>query len=131
MPRIVLTLHASQENARALVDTAMAEAGWRVGSAADGERRYVRGSRGRTIILGALAGSAFYLEVASTAVERRPGVTDVDLRWGEHHGLLLGGALGRIRAEREMARTHTSVLAHLAAAGVLHSAPDEATPPSG
>lgn len=119
MPRSVLTLRAAREEARGLVDAAMREAGWVGAATPDGDRLYTRGSKPRTVLLGALAGRAFYLEVVSSAVERGPGITEVDYRWGEHHGLLLGGTLGRRAAEREHERTLAAVRRHLEDTGAL------------
>lgn len=97
--QLILTLRGDAATARALLEDVFTARGWTL-AREDGPRiDYERGSRGRTILLGALAGGAFHL-TAQLEVREGDHATDVVYRWGPGAGLVLGGTLGRQRAER-------------------------------
>ncbi|MBB5830315.1 hypothetical protein [Brachybacterium aquaticum] len=102
------------------------ERGWRVAEDSPGHLVLERGSRRRTVLLGALAGSGFHLSAPLTFVAERDAqgavagqVTVIGYRWGRTAGRALGGTVGRSRAARAHARTAAALAARFAADGRL------------
>lgn len=97
---MLLVVRGEAGAVREEVAALLREQGWRVQDPGPGEDLVIeRGSRGRTIVLGSLAGSAFYLS-GRVGVREGDGGAIVEHRWGPGAGLVLGGTLGRARAGR-------------------------------
>lgn len=105
---VVLTVRADQRAARILLEEFFTGRGWSAHERGPGRIAYETGSRRRTVLLGAFAGSAFHL-TASLELREGPGVTEIRYLWGESAGRALGGLRGRARA----ARTHGEMAAAL------------------
>ncbi|MEE1650797.1 hypothetical protein V1260_08315 [Brachybacterium sp. J144] len=116
--QLILTLRGDGESTRALLADFFTARGWTL-AREDGTRiDYERGSRGRTILLGALAGGAFHL-TAQLEVREGDHATDVVYRWGPGAGLVLGGTMGRQRAMRVHGETAQALRERTARDGLL------------
>lgn len=116
--RALLVVRGDVDEVRARIAALVAERGWRVTDAPGEELLLERGSRGRTIVLGSLAGRAFYLS-ARIGTRAGEGGTLVEHRWGAGAGLVLGGTLGRARAARAHAELSQELEAALREQGLL------------
>lgn len=116
--RALLVVRGDVDEVRARIAALVAERGWRVTDATGEELLLERGSRGRTIVLGSLAGRAFYLS-ARMGTRAGEGGTLVEHRWGAGAGLVLGGTLGRARAARAHAELSQALEAALREQGLL------------
>lgn len=101
-----------------LLDAFFHDRGWARRERGEGRVDYERGSRRRTILLGALAGEAFFL-TAPMELRERESTTEVRYRWGAGAGAALGGSLGRRRAARAHQQTADALEAHLERLGLL------------
>ncbi len=116
--QVVLVVRGDRDAAQAAVEEFFLGRGWRPRERGVGRTDYERGSRRRTILLGALAGQRFLL-TAQIELRERDGTTDVRYRWGVGAGLALGGTLGRRRADRVHEQTAMALEEHLEASGLL------------
>lgn len=116
--QVVLVVRGDRDAARATVEEFFVGRGWRARERGPGRIDYERGSRRRTILLGALAGQQFLL-TAQIELRETDGTTDVRYRWGVGAGLALGGTLGRRRADRVHGQTAAALEQHLEATGRL------------
>ena len=106
------------DRARAVVEEFFTSRGWRPRTQVDGTIAYERGSRRRTILLGALAGKKFFL-TAVTDVRDDHGTAVIRYRWGPRAGLALGGTIGRDRADRVHTQMAADLETHLQREGLL------------
>lgn len=116
--QVVFVVRGDQAAVRTILEDFFVGRGWTARVRADGRLEYERGSRRRTILLGALAGRRFFL---TAQIEIREGArtTDIRYRWGADVGAALGGTLGRVRAAREHEQTAAALEKQLADAGRL------------
>ncbi|MGP9681563.1 hypothetical protein [Brachybacterium sp. AOP3-A1-3] len=114
----VLVVNCGPDAAREVLDAFFRDRGWGRRERGEGRIDYERGSRRRTILLGALAGKALFL---TAQIEIRAGgrTTEIRYRWGAAAGAALGGSLGRARAERAHQQTVIALEAHLEHLGML------------
>lgn len=115
---ILLVLRGDAETARADVAEFFEGRGWVPRRREDGAVEYEFGSRGLTIVAGALAGKRFFLTGVVEFREDAHG-TDVVYRWGPGAGHALGGTLGRRRAADAHAETAAALKKHLQHSGRL------------
>lgn len=115
---VLMVMRGDEQAARADVAAFFDARGWVPRVRDDGSLAYECGSRGRTVLLGALAGRKFFL---TGIIETRQDAhtTDVVYRWGPDAGLALGGTIGRRRAERAHAETAEALQRHLQGTGRL------------
>lgn len=106
------------DQARAVVEDFFTSRGWRSRRQVDGTIAYERGSRRRTLLLGALAGKKFFV-TAVTDVREEDAAAVIDYRWGPHAGLALGGTIGRDRADRVHTQMAADLETHLQRGGQL------------
>lgn len=116
--QLLMVMRGDEQAARADVAAFFEARGWVPRVREDGSIAYERGSRGRTVLLGALAGGRFFL---TGIIETREDAhtTDVIYRWGPSEGLALGGTMGRQRAGRAHAETADALQKHLESTGRL------------
>lgn len=116
--QLLMVMRGDEQAARADVAAFFEARGWVPRVREDGSIAYERGSRGRTVLLGALAGRRFFL---TGIIETREDAhtTDVIYRWGPSEGLALGGTMGRQRAGRAHAETADALQKHLESTGRL------------
>lgn len=117
-PSVRYRVRGGPEQARAAVEEFFTSRGWRPRMQADGTIAYERGSRRRTVLLGALAGKRFLL-TAVTDVRESNHATTIHYRWGPCAGRALGGMLGRQRADRVHTETAAALEHQLADEGRL------------
>ena len=115
---VVLTVRAEPEAAEALLEEFFTGRGWSVAERGSGRVSYEIGSRRRTVLLGALAGSAFHL-TAPLELREGPGVTEIRYLWGDSAWRALGGLRGRARAARTHGETAAALERKLEADGRL------------
>lgn len=132
----VLVVNCGPDAAGEILDAFFRDRGWGRRERGEGRIDYERGSRRRTILLGALAGKDFFLTAqieiraggrtaeipasGRTAEIRASGLTtEIRYRWGAAAGAALGGSLGRGRAERAHQQTVIALEAHLEHLGML------------
>lgn len=116
--QVVLVVRGHRDAARAAVEEFFVGRGWRPRERDVGRIDYERGSRRRTVLLGALAGPRFFL-TAQIELREADAATEVRYRWGVDAGLALGGTLGRRRADRVHEQTAAALEQHLQASGRL------------
>ncbi|MCT1653066.1 hypothetical protein [Brachybacterium muris] len=116
--KLLMVLRGDAQAARRDVAAFFDVRGWVPRVRDDGSVAYEFGNRGRTVLLGALAGKQFFL---TGIVELREDThtTDVVYRWGPGAGLALGGTLGRRRADRVHEETAAALQQHLEGTGRL------------
>ena len=115
---VVLVVTGGPERTQQLLDAFFLGRGWGRRERGAGRVDYERGSRRRTILLGALAGRAFFL-TAQIEIRARGRTTEIRYRWGAEAGAALGGRLGRDRAARAHRQTADALTAHLEVLGHL------------
>lgn len=115
---VLMVLRGDEQAARADVAAFFDPRGWVPRVRNDGSIAYEYGSRGRTVLLGAMAGRKFFL-TAIIETRQDAHTTDVVYRWGPSEGLALGGTLGRRRADRIHQETAEALEHHLKATGRL------------
>ncbi|MFC7375335.1 MULTISPECIES: hypothetical protein [unclassified Brachybacterium] len=118
--QVVYVVRGDHDDTRESVESFFREHGWSPRERGPGRVDYERGSRRRTILLGALAGRRFFL-TAQIEIRERDHTTDVRYRWGAGAGLALGGTVGRDRAARAHRETAAALEKHLEADGRLVS----------
>lgn len=111
-------VNGAPEETRELLDAFFCDRGWSRRERGGDRIDYERGSRRRTILLGALAGRAFFL-TAQIEIRARGRTTEIRYRWGAEAGAALGGRLGRDRAARAHRQTADALTAHLEGLGHL------------
>ncbi|GAA1490880.1 hypothetical protein [Brachybacterium sacelli] len=106
---VELVVRGDRAGVQATLEEFFLGRGWRLRERGDDRLDVERGSRRRTVFLGALAGKAFYL---TARIEIRAGehATVLRYRGDAGAGAALGGILGRHRA----ARAHQETAAALA-----------------
>lgn len=118
-----LLVSGSPAEARTRIREVALACGWRpMGPRAGGVIAFERGSLGRTVGLGVLAGKGFHLSFG-VGIEEAPEGTWIRYRPGAGEGAVLGGILGHRRAAREHDRTVAALRAEFARAGLLREAP--------
>lgn len=105
---VALMVRGDLRSVRTALDQFFLSRGWSVHERGPGRIDVERGSRRRSVFLGAFAGAKFHLS-APIELREGPGVTEIRYLWGESAGRALGGASGRARAAR----------VHLETAGAL------------
>ncbi|MGO1227449.1 hypothetical protein ACT3SQ_03790 [Brachybacterium sp. AOP42-C2-15] len=113
-----LTVRGDVRSARTALDQFFLGRGWSAQERSPGRIDYERGSRRRSVLLGAFAGRKFHL-TAPIELREGPGVTEIRYVWGESAGRALGGASGRARASRVHLETLTALEQQLGADGRL------------
>lgn len=116
--QVVLVVRGDRQAAQTSVEEFFAGQGWSRRERGAGRFDFERGSRRRTILLGALAGRQFFL-TAQIELRESDHTTDIRYRWGAGAGLALGGSLGRDRADRVHEETAAALEKHLEADGRL------------
>ena len=112
----VLTVGGDVRTVSGLVTEFFAAHGWTVHERGPGRLEVETGSRRRTVLLGAFAGSRFHLS-APLELRELPRAVEVRYRWGAGAGRALGGASGRARAARRHLETSAALERHLGADG--------------
>lgn len=115
---VVLTVRGDLRSVRAAVDRFFLSRGWSAHERGPVRIDFERGSRRRSVFLGAFAGRRFHL-TAPIELREGPGVTEIRYLWGESAGRALGGASGRARASRVHLETVTALEQQLGADGRL------------
>lgn len=116
--RVLLVSSSGPETRARIRDVVLAE-GWRPGAPpADGALGFERGSLGRTVLLGVLAGKNFHLSLRIT-LEGSPEGTRIRYRPGPSEGGVLGGILGARLAQRQHESTLAALRTEFAGAGLL------------
>lgn len=115
---VVYHVRGGAEDAGTQVEEFFTSRGWARRVRADGTITYVRGSRRRTILLGALAGKRFFL-TAVIEVRGREHAAEIHYRWSGGAGQALGGTIGRNRAHRVHEQTAAELETQLERTGRL------------
>ena len=115
---VALTVRGDLRSVRATLDRFFLSHGWSIHERGPGRFDIERGSRRRSVLLGAFAGRRFHLS-APIELREGPGVTEIRVRWGESAGRALGGTSGRARAARVHLETATALEQQFATDGRL------------
>lgn len=115
---VVLTVRGDRRSVRAVVAQFFVGRGWSAHERGPERIEVERGSRRRSVLLGAFAGRRFHLS-APIELREGPGTTEIRYLWGESAGRALGGTSGRARAARVHLETATALEQQFAADGRL------------
>lgn len=119
----VLTVRGDVRAVRARLGEFFAAHGWEVHEGGHGRVEIERGSRRRTVLLGAFAGRGFHLHAAVELCEAGGAVgervTEIHYLWGADAGRALGGTAGRACAARVHSDTAVALEQELEADGRL------------
>ena len=114
----VLTVRGDLRSLRTDLDQFFLSRGWSAQERGPGRIDFERGSRRRSVFLGAFAGQKFHL-TAPIELRQSAGSTEIRYLWGESAGRALGGTSGRARASRVHLELVAELEQQLRAAGQL------------